>query len=183
MPKMPKVPSAPENFREKIYGYSFIFSLALAYTFLLWTLSRMYLDIDVDVDNLSDNDKQLGTVITIISGSTCFIYIVMVFYTYNFPSKKGNTNCLIFALFLFVIQIFCGIIICSHIINTRNSPKYSNIYNLASGILVYLFIICIIIPFIGFFFLKKKNKIADESSKTSKTSKTSESSEPSDPDD
>jgi magnesium-transporting ATPase (P-type) len=181
MPKMPKVPSAPENFKEKIFGYGFIFALAFAYTILLWILSRMYLDIDVDVDNLSDNDKQLGTVITWISAITCILYFVMVVLTYYYPSKKMNTNCLIFALFLFVIQIFCGLIICSHIINTRKSPKYSNIYNLASGILIYLGIICIIIPLIGFFFLKKKNKIADESSKTSKTSESSEPSEPSEP--
>jgi len=167
MPKMPKVPSAPENFKEKKFGYGFIFALAFAYTIILWILSRMYLDIDVDVDNLSDNDKQLGTVITWISASTFIIYIVMVVLTYNYPSKKRNTNCLIFALFLFVIQIFCGIIICSHILNTRNSPKYSYIYNFASGILIYLTVICFIIMIIGFGFLKKKNKIADESSKTS----------------
>jgi magnesium-transporting ATPase (P-type) len=171
MPKMPKLPSAPENFKEKIFGYGFIFALAFAYTIILWILSRMYFDID----DLSDNDKQLGTVIIWTTAIIFILYLVLFFLRNNYPSKKMNTNCLLFALFLFVIQIFCGLIICSHIINTQKSPKYSNIYNLALGILIYLAVICFIIMIIGFGFLKKKNKIADGSSKTS------ESSEPSKP--
>ena len=161
--KMPKVPSAPEHFSLQ---YRALFFIAFIYTCLLGGLSREY----IAVDNISDNDKQFGMGISYTTLAVFFLYLILGYIIYKSPSKKTNTYCLRFALFLFVIQIFCGIIICSHIINTLTSPQNSYIYNLASGTLIYLAIICFIIIIMGVFFLNKKNKIADEPSKTSETS-------------
>jgi len=169
--KMPKIPNAPETFNSTHY---FMFSVSFAYTLLLFIISRMFLNIVTDdiVDN--ENDKKLGRVICYTTVVVFWGYIILIFLILKKSNKEKNTIYLRIALALFIIQIFCGLIICFRIIHTLKNPKYSNIYKLASGTLIYLAIICFIIMPGGYSKLAndKKNKITDDSKQTGKIDNT-----------